>query len=242
MIYLVIGRREQGKTTLAYWMAERQPQRLIFDPRNMIAKGTRCHDPAAFREACDRFLDNELATVVYSPRGNLQAGFEVYANEVQRYIEQEPDRPCAFLIDEANKDFIDTDVDSFQWSIRCCAREVHHLYMTAHRPVDFSTKVRALADHWCLFAIRQEDDLAKVRERCSPQVVQLVQQLEQRQFIWWDDAKGTFEARLDPSTWKVEIGRPRYVELPGDDGTSGLSQLPRGGDLPVAQFDTPKLF
>jgi hypothetical protein len=241
MIYLVIGRREQGKTTLAYWMAERQPQQLVFDPRNMIMKGTRCHDESSFQGACDRLLDQQLKTVVFSPRGNLQAGFEVYAAEVQRFIEQEPDRPIAFLVDEANKDFINTDVDSFQWAIRCCSREVHHIMMTAHRPVDFHTKIRALADHWCLFAIRQEDDLNKVRERCSPEVVQLVQRLEQRQFIHWNDAKGTYEAKLDPTTWRVEIGRPRYVELPGDDSTGGLSELPSSDQEP-ARIDTPRLF
>ncbi len=37
MIFLSIGRREQGKTTLAYYFAKKRPTRIIFDPRKAFA-------------------------------------------------------------------------------------------------------------------------------------------------------------------------------------------------------------
>jgi len=237
MVYDIIGRREQGKTTLMYYMGSKVAQRLTFDPRGIIAKGQRVRDAGELHDLCDAMLDGQCAEVTFTPRGNLQTGFIAYAAEVRRWIEEAPDRPAAFLVDEANKDFIDTDIDSFQWAMRCCSREVHHIMLTAHRPSDITTRVRALTDHWCVFAVRQEHDLAVLKERMSAEVVALVQKLEPRQFVWWNDAKGTFELKTDAASWHVPIRAPRMVELPGDTGIAGLDDLPKS-----ARIDTTRLF
>src|SRR5262245_15195609 len=154
MVYAIIGRRKQGKSTLMRWMGNRVPARLAFDPRRMFHGGPGAKvatTQAELQQYCDAMLDQALAEVVYSPAGDLQVGFQHYAIEVKRWIQEEPNRPIAFMVDEANKDFLDTDTDAFQWAMRCCTWEIHQIMLTTHRPVDLTTKVRALVDHWCLF-------------------------------------------------------------------------------------------
>lgn len=234
MVYAIIGRRLQGKSTLMRFTGSRVPARMILDPRRMFRSDPHAlvvTDLASFQLACDRMHDQEVAEVVYSPSGPLADAFANYAAEMKRWIEHEPNRPIAFMIDEANKDFLDFDNDDFQWSLRCCNWDLHHIMMTTHRPVDLSTKVRALVDHWCLFAVRQEHDLQVVRERCSPQVADIVQQLAAREFVHWNDAEGRYEVKRDAESWRCVIGAPAQIELPGDDGSNGLDSLP--GDKPA---------
>jgi len=235
MVYAIIGRRKQGKSTLMRFMGSRVPARMIFDPRRMFradAHAVVATTREEFELACDRLLDQDVSEVVYSPSGSLQHGFGHFSEQMKRWIEEEPNRPIAFMIDEANKDFLDTDNDAFQWAMRCCHWEIHQIMLTTHRPVDLTTKVRALVDHWCLFAVRQEHDLGVVRERCSVEVANIVQQLAMREFVHWDDTTGRYEIKRDAESWRCTIGSPVQIELPDDDGSAGLGSLP--GDKPVA--------
>lgn len=237
MIYAIIGRRRQGKSTLMRHMGSRVPARLIFDPRRMYHYG-----PGAvvvttrdgLQAECDRMLDQEVTEVVYSPAGDLDRAFLDYSAEMKRWVEEEPARPIAFMIDEANKEFIDTDNADFMWVVRCCTWEIHQIMLTAHRPVDLTTKVRAMVDHWCWFAVKQEHDLGVVRERCGTEVSLLVQQLGPREFLHWDDTDGKWVTVRDSESWRCDIGGPIQIELPGDDGAAGLRSLPGEGPKPPA--------
>ena len=229
-VYAMIGRRRQGKSTLMRFTAERVPARLVFDPRRMFrgdpTAPVTTHQVVAttreeFQLACDRLFDQEVPEVVYSPVGDLDEGFLHYAAEMKRWIQNAPGRPIAFMIDEANQDFIDTNVADFQWAMRCCTWEVHHIMLTTHRPTDLPTKVRALVDHWCLFAVRQEHDLEMIRKRCGPEVATIVQQLPARHFVHWDDTDAVYEVKSDPEEWRRTIGSPIQIELPDDEEALG---------------------
>lgn len=238
MVYAIIGRRKQGKSTLMRFMGSRVAARLVFDPRRMFHHGPGAVAVRTQQElqlACDRLLDQDIAEVVYSPSGSLQDGFLHYSAEVKRWIEEEPGRPIAFMIDEANKDFLDTDNDAFQWAMRCCEWERHQIMLTTHRPVDLTTKVRALVDHWCLFAVRQEHDLSVIKERCNGEVYTLVQQLAAREFVHWDDTEGKHRVVRDSASWHMPIGGPAQIELPGEDGAAGLRTLPGDSRGPNGQ-------
>lgn len=243
MVYLVIGRREQGKTTLAYWMASRSPRRLIFDPRGMMG-GRRYTNSAALETACDELAAGTLLTenghptgeVVFTPFGDVHAGFAAFAGEVQRWVLHTPDVPLAVLVDEVS--FVHPErVSAFMWAVRCCRRDTVDFLVTAHRPADVDTDIRAVTDHWCLFAIRQEHDLAVIKERCTADVLRRVQALEPRQFIQWDDAKGEARIFADPSVWFIELGPPRPRTVAGPQA-EGLDDLP---SAPMMASGTPRL-
>jgi hypothetical protein len=243
MVYLVIGRREQGKTTLAYWMASRSPRRLIFDPRGMVGR-ERYTNTSALEGACDRLAAGEIAEVVYTPFGDVHAGFAAFAGEVQRWVLHTPGMPLAVVVDEVS--FVHPErVPAFMWAVRCCRRDTIDFLVTAHRPSDIDTDIRAVTDPWCLFAIRQEHDLGVIRERCTADVLRRVQALEPRQFIQWDDAKGEARMFADPAVWFIELSPP-HAPAPGSatlqrlgPQVEGLDDLP---SAPIADPTAPRLF
>lgn len=204
MINLDIGRREQGKTTLAYWaLTNRGAPRLIFDPRNMIARGSRVRSAESLAVAYGELLDGERSEITFNPPGDVQYGFALFSWYVRQWVETFPRRRLGVLVDEAA--FVNTDVESFQWVLRCSSRERVHLWMTAHRPSDISTRVRAIADYWFLFAARQEHDIKVIGERCGSQVAGQVHQLASRQFVKWDDARGRHDVYLNPAQWYTPL-------------------------------------
>ena len=63
MIFLSIGRREQGKTTLAYYFASRRPTRVIFDPRKQFS-GVAAPDADNLFEALDELPQVRFSRVL----------------------------------------------------------------------------------------------------------------------------------------------------------------------------------
>jgi hypothetical protein len=245
MIYTIFGRREQGKTTLARYMASRKPRRLIFDPRGMIGDDAlrvaqRAHLDTACAELETYPAEPDAPTeVVYTPAGDSREDFAHFAGQVRHWIEACPDMPLAVLVDEVTLARPERSRD-FMWALRCCRRDTVDFFITAHRPKDIDTDIRALADHWCIFAVRQEHDLDVIAERCSAAVVAQVQTLEPRHFIHWDDAHATAQRFGDPSTWRVELQPVRAVGsmFPSESGVDHMT-----GGIPVtSQIDTRKLF
>lgn len=221
MIYLDVGRREQGKTTLAWSMVRRLPIRFVFDPRGMIGGEGRCESR---QQVYDRMREIQAGTaqqLIYTPKEEIGAGFEIFASRIRKATKECP-HPMGILIDEAA--FIDTGrCEDLQWVLRCASRQRVHIVFTAHRPADISTRVRAIADYWLLFPMRQEHDLNVIDERCGDHVVRIVQSLKERQFVNWDDTKGTFTVHKQPEKWYVPLNaEPAGVhqlltDLPADE-------------------------
>lgn len=217
MIYLVIGRREQGKTTLARKMTLAAPSRLTFDPRRMIRAAGAMHiqRAAELPDAVDALLDAESQSgeIIYAPlEDDVQFAFSKFSAEVKRWMIEAPTRHVAILIDEVS--FVDLKDPAFQWVLRCSLRDNTHIVMTSHRPVDIPPKVRAIADHWLLFACREPRDLDAVEDRCTMRVREVVQTLPPRHFIHWNDAKGTYATNNDPKSWYVALAPPRVATPP----------------------------
>jgi hypothetical protein len=226
MIYLIIGRREQGKTTLALHMARKMPSRVIFDPRNTIRHGVKVRSSDEYKAGIEALKSGEISELVYTPRGNSQAGFEVFATGITGWVEEYYERPLAVLVDEIA--FADLDSESFQWIARCCSREHLHILLTCHRPNDVDTSVRAISDHWLLFPCRQEHDLEVIRKRCNMDVAEEVQRLEPRQFVHWDDTKGEYQIVRRAAAWHVPL---RDAEQPGQPAPTVTDGL--GGETPA---------
>jgi len=207
VIYLVLGRREQGKTTLAYSMARKFPLRLVFDPRGMIAQpdALQVRERGDLQPAVDELFFRQIDEVIFSPvEDDLSAAFADFAGEVKRWVIDRPsgDR-LAVIVDEAS--FVDLNQPSWQWVLRCSPREQIHIFITAHRPADIPVIVRAIADHWLIFPMRQEHDLRVIAERCSPKTAETVAALGDREFAHWDDTTAKLRVMRRPDRWFVPL-------------------------------------
>ena len=234
MIRLIIGRRQRGKTTLAYYMAAKCPQRVIFDPRGMIrAKPDTgvATTMRTFKTGFEQLQAGELRELIYTPSDdNFQKAFQYFCRCIKTWIVAEPNRPLAVVIDELA--FVNPNEPAFLWMLRCSEPKVFHIFVTCHRPKDVSTDMRAIADQWFLFQCRQEHDLSVIEDRCSAGVANAVQRLEGREFILWDDDKATMTIFKKSEPWHVDLKpsspTPSLVELSELDGKNELD-----GRLPL---------
>ena len=207
MIYLILGRREQGKTTLGLWMLRRgQAARAIFDPRGLIAPmagGTRIETiddiPIGFAALSGR----SITELIYTPEFDVRPAFEIFAGELAAWVRDDRTRALRVLVDEAG--FAPLDTSEFLWLLRCSRRDRVDVVITAHRPADIPTDVRAIVDHWLIFPMRQEHDLRVITERCGSPVAQRVSELPDHWCVHWDDSRSTAQLLSDPTVWYLDM-------------------------------------
>jgi len=208
VIYLVLGRRERGKTTLAYSIASRVERRIVLDPRRLVSRHGKMTALAQTSNdlrdqvfaLCDG--DPDVAEVIYWPTDDDLG--EAFADFV-RVIKNETSgrrTPIAIVIDEAS--FYDLDLPAFQWLAKCSFRESVHIIITAHRPQDIPTSIRSIADHWIVFAMTQEHDLKALAQR-SPHAATLAPRLSGRAYVHWDDSHAKLTVNRDERSWFVQL-------------------------------------
>jgi hypothetical protein len=208
MIILVIGRRKQGKTTLAYAISLKKPTRVIFDPRRLF-KTSDVVLPDA--NGLYDLMDTE-SEIIVQPWGDVKESFDKFCDEVDLWMETNRDEPLAIVVDEVR--FVDTpneDYVSFDRILRFSNPSTVDVIVTCHRPVDISTDVRAIADYWCIFKTTQEHDLRAIRERCGEEVANLVDSLGPKEYVLWNDGEGVATVRRDKASWFVPIERKRVA-------------------------------
>jgi hypothetical protein len=210
MIYLALGRRQLGKTTLAYSMALKCPARVILDPRALIhSSGVRVHSTQTLDFAIDQLADGTIAEILVTPDENVQALFDHTAQHVKRWAQDfqhqsRTSRRLMLLVDEAR--FFDLRASSaFEYVLRAAPPDLVNVMITAHRPADIPTDIRAISDHWLLFRCTQEHDLKVIGDRCGEHVREKVSRLLPHQFIDWDDATATSHVYTNPLRWYVPL-------------------------------------
>jgi len=207
MIYLIVGRREQGKTTLGLWMLRRgSAARAIFDPRGLITPwlGGEVVDTADDLPLAFQMLNQrQLTEVVYRPVDDVSVAFRDFSRELAEWVRQDRTRGLRVLVDEAG--FVQLATTDFLWLLRCSQRDRVDVFITAHRPADIPTDVRAIADHWLLFPIRQEHDLRVVSERCGSEVAARVETLPAHHCVHWDDSRSAWDVLADPTAWYLDL-------------------------------------
>jgi len=199
---LCIGRKEQGKTTLACFLAHNYPTRIIFDPRNTFNTGGEIIEEGAGLYD----LLNEKAEIIIQPPDHYPEHFEIVCDQLRAWIKDNPDEEFALLTDEAydikTPEYMPASLD---WLMRKTKRKQTRIIFTAHRPVDISTDIRALSDNWLIFQSTQEHDLRIIRERCGDEVAEQVAQLNPREFINWDDSVGKYTKFSDSNAWYMPL-------------------------------------
>lgn len=227
MIYLNLGRRENGKSTLAYYMAAKKPRRLILDARQDFRR------PGALIARTDEQLDYALQLlaegtvqeVVYSPayspdeKNPLYAAGYLFAEHVARWVMEHPRLPLVVIIDEIS--FYDLSAGPLQWGMKTSRRDTMDFILTGHRPSDVPVDIRTIADYWFFFRVTQEHDLDVVRQKCRGPIVELVQQLPDRHYLMWNDTNATHAIGDDPDLWFVEL-KPHGAQVIDLDGRPDL--------------------
>lgn len=210
MIYLSIGRRELGKTTLSFSMAKRASRSVALDPRFLLPDAA--DEPIGDltieteRDRLWRRIETGPYPIVVQPSDDLIGTSEELAKFVRDYTTIFPQEQLAVVLDEAS--LLDLNTRRWQWVTRCSPRDRIDVIVTAHRPRDIHTNVRALADVWCIFRITQQHDLDVIADRCAEHVADRVARLKPREFVMWDDARGEAVEYLDPRVWYTPLARP----------------------------------
>lgn len=221
MIYVIIGRRELGKTTLARYLAHARSPRLTIDPRAQwpIPPGVTTPDddddeyPGVVYDVNPEHVLEDLESgrdVLVQPN-NLDDAIASLAWPARRYITDGPDRQLTITFDEAGL-YTNPLRSSWSWMMRCSPRDRTTILLTAHRPADVATDIRALADIWCIFRTTQVHDLDAIEDRCGAEVRAIVQTLKPYEFVSWNDAKAEMQVHKNPASWFT----PAAVPLQGE--------------------------
>lgn len=220
MIYLIIGRRKRGKTTLGYYMARKgNAPRVIFDPRGMIRPGLprshRATSTAALELGMLALADYEIDEVIYCPGDeSLVRPFQMFCTELRRWVDEPATsgRPLNVLIDELSWiDYSQRDNATLRRVLRSCEPEIFNVFITCHRPVDVPVNTRSIADYWAIFHCVQEHDLSVIKERCGDDAAARVSRLTARSFVLFDDAESI--ATEYPDRPDTSGKNPWFVEL-----------------------------
>jgi len=232
MIYVIIGRRELGKTTLARYLGHARTPRLTLDPRAQwpvprlatendaqvwewpVPHLATENDAQVWTNSVnpDHILEDleEGHDVLIQP-DDLEASIAASAWPARAYIMGGQSRQLTITFDEAGL-YKEPLRASWSWMMRCSPRDRTTILLTAHRPQDVATDIRALADIWCIFRTTQVQDLDAIEERCGEKVRQLVQTLKPYEFVSWNDARAEMQVHKNPAAWYT----PAIAPLQGE--------------------------
>lgn len=204
-IRLIIGRKENGKTTLAYHMARKFPKLAVFDARGQIRRpgAAIARSLGTCTDAFEALADGDTTEIVYTPIEDLKrSAFPHFAQLVRQWVYERRAVPLAVLVDEIT--FVHAADEDFDQAVKACDASQHHFFLTCHRPIDVPVDLRALADFWYLFSLHQEHDLEVVRARCSAEAAEAAKRLVGRSFVGWDHLSGVRQYD-NPAAWYVNL-------------------------------------
>lgn len=199
---ICIGRRGQGKTTLALHIALTQGLGVaVFDPNSQFRAWpeTTTADLEQFREMV---LRGE-SLVIFRPGLSVKEDFEALANVLKGWLDY------TFLIDEAwLLQGANWEEPMLGWLMRNADRERVKILQTVHRPTDASNVCRNLVTDWYIFCTRDRASLEVIADKCGPEVAEAVSRLEAKQYVHWDEEAQRLETSGPPSEWFRDMRRP----------------------------------
>jgi hypothetical protein len=204
MLAAIIGRRRQGKSTLALALARSKSRTVIvWDPNNQYG-ALEAVEPAALEE---RLAAEELMVrVVPAPpiEEHWAALTDVLDGGSWRWSDY------VLVVDEGSMlmspSYIDDRLERY---IRTAPADVG-VVITTHRPRDVHPLVRALATDLFCFQTTLERDIEVLRENYGETLATAVQGLRRYHVAhYWLAAGGEPQMVIwdDPAAWYIDIGR-----------------------------------
>lgn len=201
-----------GKSTLAYYVSKRCDTRVYWDPRFQFRMTPHpMHDSSELPEA----LDTQEEIVVQPGRGlNKREAFEDFCRVIADWVQENPHETICMVVDEAQLTGLDSKTvnEDFDWLLRS-AREGANIFivMTAHRPADISTNIRAIANRIVWYRVTLPNDIEAVEWQCGPEIAQQVKSLLDKEYIVWNNSRQQWKRVSDPKTWYIEISERQLV-------------------------------
>jgi hypothetical protein len=233
----IIGRKELGKTTMAFYQARlNAPYIIIYDGCCQFQIFPSASDPKKLGKLMQMTDDDGqlLNPIVYQPEGEALDNFAVFADACWRSGR----RPMAIIVDEAGEL---QGPGSMEPKLSRLIRQAHRYQMcviqTCHRPPDLHRRSWALASQYIFFRTTDQRDLERIEEHCGHEVAARVAQLARFHCIVWDENMQTFEVWVEPARWYVDIhgnqlAASRREGSSNDAGTAPANAGERTEELP----------
>lgn len=203
MLAVMIGRRRQGKSTLALSVARSQKKTtIIFDPNNQYENIPTIADLGAW------MIESSPESVGRIVPTDPVADWETIVAELDGGAWKWGD--YALIVDECSMLMNPSKV---HWALERYARTSPKdvsVILTTHRTVDVHTLFRALATDWFIFNQQLDRDLENITDNFGADVAVASRGLANYHVLhYWLDAGGAprFEVWDRPDEWFIDIGR-----------------------------------
>lgn len=203
MLAVIIGRRRQGKSTLALSLAVAKKQTVIvFDPNNQYEALNQITDIGEFMEnstpdSIGRIVPTDPKTDWEALTAELDGG-QWNWGEYTLIVDE-----CSMLMSPS---YVHPVLERYA---RTCPKDVH-IVLTTHRTVDVHTLFRALATDWFIFQQHLDRDLENIADNLGADVALESKSLPNYHVIhYWLEAGGlpNHEIWDKPDEWFIDIGR-----------------------------------
>ena len=224
MIILVMGRKEEGKSTLAMFLAQRIQRRVnghviaVFDPKHCFNRWPKTSDLDEFEE----LLTKTSTAVTYQP---LPAGQQTIDDEtigeefdafmdalaIDEHLGRRSDArrhdlsPSIIIVDEFSYLERGQAPAWIETLVRLARKPDVYLLLAAHRPVEFSTQLRSQADELFFFNQTAPADLRAIEEVASPEIAEVVRTLPKRHVVRYEVASRDSQVWATPEAWYVDL-------------------------------------
>lgn len=219
----IIGRRGEGKSTLAEHVAlhiQREAGAhtiVIFDPKRTFKNVAHTNNLEVFDDLIEK---PGLGIVSYQPYSGSTVQGETVAEEFTMFCEalgiekhlgdDAPSRPdlgpVVMVVDEAW--LLQSGSQIHPWLeklVRLADLKEFFLIQLAHRPGDFSPKVRAQLDELFIFRQFLPSDVSVIEEMAGSEIAGLVEELPSHHVIDFHVSSGKFENWNEPKNWYIDI-------------------------------------
>lgn len=204
MLAVIVGRRRQGKSTLALALAKAKRQTiLIFDPNNQFGAIPAIDDIETWLESADeksigRIIPNPPVEDAWAELADILDGGKWEWAEYTLILDE-----ASMLMSPHQLD------DRLERFARTSPKDVH-LILTTHRARDINPLFRALATDWFVFQTNIALDIETLRKNFGDEMAQIVPTLPKYHVAhYWlsDGGEPKIDVWNKPLEWYIDIGR-----------------------------------
>lgn len=187
MNVFILGRMQEGKSTLAIHVAQEEHALVIFwDPRHQVDNGIIVHTSEQLEQTIEQGEWTENRLIVFQPNNNTEDEFAAMTEVIGPYGRWTGG--FGLIVDEAamlqGPNWIDPNLDRLVRQSKNEGPRTATIVQTTHRLSDMAGSSRSLVHRLILFQTTYARDLEKIEEYTqSPEVVAIVQTLPQHHYV-----------------------------------------------------------